>query len=574
MSQVKRLDKIEGALTPRQAVVLWLQEAHQYPNLTQYVQYLRGKDKEAPLWQVTEQVEQATKEAMKGRPQAIVDATVRRAVRDAAFLVHLHHQCNFKVMHQQGGWQWQLMALRERLLRMLAEESHRATLKVFTALCLEREEPYPLDPATAEAVEATINNHVTAWAELEEDILEQWLDTHLLQRGARQLPQGSYEFREGKFRPAVTEQNEPEVRACFEDQAEFERFRCGEDYSHGLAGVRDAEYREHYDRMVTEAKKLVQSGKVKEGCCAWLETVPVPFLREAPLLEGKWLDRHVAELAEWGALLRQAGYQAKEIDEHHLACDSFFDGEAAVSRARMAALQRQAEKRLQTFPGRTRKIAGREYLNLEDYAKWLGRGVEGDLVNEVAHGFQTNSWNRWIGSHKGPATVGGIAVDRLHCYVSQYAYCCSANYSAEREHRRHRIASEVQALASPSRRQMDLARDFRGAAECFLMELRGMKDAFATIGRRYFAGQEVLFPELAECVAELGADAEGLVERFASLCKDKDGLEPVDRDRVQRGSAAVAADLRAYLVDMAKADALEFMGDGKAGLELVERHLD
>lgn len=43
---------------------------------------------------------------------------------------------------------------------------------------------------------------------------------------------------------------------------------------------------------------------------------------------------------------------------------------------------------------------------------------------------------------------------------------------------------------------------------------------------------------------------------------------------MRHGASAVAAGMRSYLVDMAKAWALEFMGERGAGVELVERHLE
>jgi hypothetical protein len=61
----------------------------------------------------------------------------------------------------------------------------------------------------------------------------------------------------------------------------------------------------------------VQSGKVQAGWMLHLETIPVPFLRYVPLLEGKWLDRRLVELAEWRALLQAKGYQVQEDPEAH-----------------------------------------------------------------------------------------------------------------------------------------------------------------------------------------------------------------------------------------------------------------
>jgi hypothetical protein len=115
----------------------------------------------------------------------------------------------------------------------------------------------------------------------------------------------------------VDEANEKEVQACFRDKAQFERFRSGEDYSNCLADITDAEFNAHYDRMVKALNSLVDSGQVQAGANVYLETVPMLFLREVPLIEGVWLDRHIVELAEWGALLQAKDYKLQEAEDHH-----------------------------------------------------------------------------------------------------------------------------------------------------------------------------------------------------------------------------------------------------------------
>ena len=92
------------------------------------------------------------------------------------------------------------------------------------------------------------------------------------------------------------------------------------------ATVKDADYTTHYDQMVSAIHKLVDSGKVQSGTLVYLETVPIPFLQFATLVEGEWLDRHVVVLAEAGAMLADKGYQPKETNDHHpLARPNFLD---------------------------------------------------------------------------------------------------------------------------------------------------------------------------------------------------------------------------------------------------------
>src|SRR5208283_6239204 len=95
MTLNKRLDKIEHLLTPKQAVILWLKEIQQYRNAEEYAQFLRGQPESArPLYRITKQISQTTRESMKGRPQQVVENAVYRATRDVCFLVKLQQQVN------------------------------------------------------------------------------------------------------------------------------------------------------------------------------------------------------------------------------------------------------------------------------------------------------------------------------------------------------------------------------------------------------------------------------------------------------------------------------------------------
>ena len=116
MNQDKRLDKVTKALTPKQAVVLWLQEIQQYQNATDYVKYLIGQpDNAAPITRLTTQIDQAVRVAMRGYPNEVVEAAVHRAVKDVVFLVKLHLQVNFKVMNELRARRLSQVALAEYL---------------------------------------------------------------------------------------------------------------------------------------------------------------------------------------------------------------------------------------------------------------------------------------------------------------------------------------------------------------------------------------------------------------------------------------------------------------------------
>ena len=100
MSNAKRrLDQLESGLTPKQAILLWLQEAHAFRGIEEYVRHLKTQpDGFWPIDKLTTQVEQRVKQRLKGKPQDEVDPAVRQAYKDVLFLFFLHQQVNGKLV--------------------------------------------------------------------------------------------------------------------------------------------------------------------------------------------------------------------------------------------------------------------------------------------------------------------------------------------------------------------------------------------------------------------------------------------------------------------------------------------
>ena len=123
----------------------------------------------------------------------------------------------------------------------------------------------------------------------------------------------------------------------------------------------------------------------------------------------------------------------------------------------------------------------------------------------------------------------------------------------------------------------------------FLPEVYTLRGAIASINRRYFEGQEVLFPAEAEGFDQLLALIEKLVgnynEDLADSIERVEKLLRETRDEHRRSRLTIdmteliesvqiaAKDQVSYLVDMAKADALEVLGETRQALELVDRHV-
>jgi hypothetical protein len=90
MTAERRLAKLEGALSPKAATLLWLAEAHQFGSLSAYVAWLIDQPiSAAPLERVPAQARAAAVAALRGQPREAVREAAHQAVRDAIFLVEL-----------------------------------------------------------------------------------------------------------------------------------------------------------------------------------------------------------------------------------------------------------------------------------------------------------------------------------------------------------------------------------------------------------------------------------------------------------------------------------------------------
>jgi hypothetical protein len=367
MKNDKRIETIEANLTPRQLALVWLKDTNRYPNLVEYLKYVKDQPEEMrPVRRITDQIAEATQEAMKGFPKTAIQRAVHRAQKDVLFLIKLHHQVNYHYLVEERVWCGMLAAIMEKYECLTWQSLYQSYVRR-TARLASREMPYPVAPEEGEAITAAIRYHVTTWEELpEQEILEYWLRDYLLTQGVVELPEGSYELNdEGNYSPQVDEENEQKIRGCFQDEAAFERFKAGEDFTKSFSSINDAEYNRHYDLMVKELQTLVKTGEVKEGVSLFLVTVPIPYLMNVPLVEAEWIDGYVVELAELGALLKAKGYKLDTgNDDHLLAWPCFIDeGRVGIHPDELARLQKKVSSNFKKYQGRTRQIDGRLYIS-------------------------------------------------------------------------------------------------------------------------------------------------------------------------------------------------------------------
>ena len=189
-SGMRRVEKLEAGLTPKQAFLLWLQEAHAFNRIEEYVRHLRTQpDSAAPIPKLTTQVEEAAKQnlkvqprkqintgkylihkhnqILKGLPQQEIDRAVHQARKDVLFLFFLHQQVNSKLMSENRYYWTRWLLLSKELKSLLREQSLDRQMR-WNRIMVGIEMPYPLDSETAAAVEAAQQHHVLTWEVLEE----------------------------------------------------------------------------------------------------------------------------------------------------------------------------------------------------------------------------------------------------------------------------------------------------------------------------------------------------------------------------------------------------------------------
>ena len=592
---MQRVAKLETGLTPKQAILLWFQEAHGFNTIFEYIHHLKSQpDSAAPIPRLTGQVAEAVKQTLKGHPREEVDKAVRQAYKDVLFLFFLHQQVNRKLISEERYFWTQGRFLIAELKSLLREQALGRRMR-WNQILAGIETPYPLDSETAAAVEAAKQHYVMTWELLEEgDDLGQWLLESFLAKGRTALPDGACGMMSGAKHLYSKVPTEDEVRPLFEDAESFQKFLDGEDYSYGLADVPDAEYDAHYEAIVSAIK-----GVAKQGIVVDMPSVPHQFLQEAPLVNGEWIDGYIVELAEWGARLVEKGLLLEESGDYHpMAWKRIINQEhgpeacAAVS----MKLWQQTRKRLAAFPGSTRVIDERQYLNFADYLKWRGRRNKGDLKSGMRRGLVVSSWNQWVESQggEGVATLAGVASGILDCYLDGYRYrvCRNAGELAEEVSRRESLLESVKVWepdSSNDERFRQRVERWKISALGFLPEIYILSRAINSISQRCFEGQDPLFSEVSDGFGQLLALVEKLVNIYNEALEGD--IERSERLLIEPGEgqnqSPLTIDLAglvetvqgsareqvAYLVDMAKADALDLLGETRQAFELVERHV-
>ncbi len=142
---MRRIEKLETGLTPKQAILLWFQEAHAFDDIQEYARHLRTlPDSAAPIPKLTAQVEEAVKQTLKGKPREEINKAVRQAYKDVLFLFFLHQQVNGKLL-SENRYYWTRFQLLSKELRSLLREQSVTRKMRWARIRVEMQMPYPLD---------------------------------------------------------------------------------------------------------------------------------------------------------------------------------------------------------------------------------------------------------------------------------------------------------------------------------------------------------------------------------------------------------------------------------------------
>ena len=201
---------------------------------------------------------------------------------------------------------------------------------------------------------------------------------------------------------------------------------------------------------------------------------------------------------------------------------------------------------------------------------WRGRWVKEDLQSCVSEGFISTSWNGWVDAKKGKRDLAGVPVERLECYLQEHNYLLCPDGTEEQLEQRDSLINITGKGESPHiKKEIEF---WKGMAGTLVSNLYAFRQAVKTIGQRYFDGEQVMFSDSAESLADLEKHTEDLIIEFNDHVA-KESEDKINIEALRQGANRSVVGQVSYLVDMAKAEALDALGENQAAIELIARHL-
>ena len=120
MSLAKRVGEVEDNFTPKEAVICWMHEAHQFDSLLTYGRWLMDQPEDVyPLIRMPRQVVAAVRRKNKGTPDLRLRDQFYRVQKDMLFLYHLHKQVNLQALQEEESLHLRVTLLNERLRSLI-----------------------------------------------------------------------------------------------------------------------------------------------------------------------------------------------------------------------------------------------------------------------------------------------------------------------------------------------------------------------------------------------------------------------------------------------------------------------
>ncbi|MFC1981998.1 hypothetical protein ACFLUN_00785 [Chloroflexota bacterium] len=161
----------------------------------------------------------------------------------------------------------------------------------------------------------------------------------------------------------------------------------------------------------------------------------------------------------------------------------------------------------------------------------------------------------------------------IRCYIESYSYHTSP-YTDEDIRHREQLLNSLRLWHSQRNQEAKLIVDWKNIAQRFLIELYGFQGALASISKRYFDCHQVLFPDLEQVLTDIVKNTEEMVGMLNDTFHNKSGKDSlIDLEELHKVATREAAEQISYLVDLAKAETLQLLGERQAAAELAARHL-
>ncbi len=205
-------------------------------------------------------------------------------------------------------------------------------------------------------------------------------------------------------------------------------------------------------------------------------------------------------------------------------------------------------------------------------------------------------WNQWVEEQggEGKATLAGTLVGKLSCHAEGYRYQVHEGPKGLDLERRQR-QSLLESLwfnrpgSQAEERFFERVRHWKELAHEFLLELYTLRRVINSVNRLYYEGHQALFPQVAEGFEELVGYIERLVDLYnrdlaegldhlMAILPERDSqksIEPfsLDVSTLDGLTEKPAKQDATYLVDMAKVEALDTMGEKEKAVAILDRYV-